>query len=1022
MTAAFRAAGAKVVGTTTGVAVTAPAGVAVGDLEILVAGTIAGGSVTISANGGSAWTAISGSPIDVTGGEKLYVWWRIRQTGDTNPSVLAGSDHFIAARMAVTVGTFDTADPLDVENAAADVNNTTAVSWFSSPLTTIADTLHFCIVTSGADSNTQQVPVMTNANLTALTHRLTNHQTNTGGGGGFGCTTGVRTTAGSPGTWGCTLAGASPKSYVAFAVRPKPPELLETIKDEFDAALNTTLWAEKSAGAIWDAAWGGRLILPVISAYNFCSTASSGGLILTGSSVYCQVFAPVVGANSKEVFFEVIRAGQTVDKVSMYLNGVGGVWKLLMNRLPGGTAQMIDYDPVAHRCWRIRETGGTIYFETSPDAVTWTARHSQPVSWSTDNVYVNFSAGYWGTESASNAYVDNVNMPPSIEPSATLADDFNRADATPPSGSWTGSWAGVWRITSNELNHPTGTWDGLSYTDMVLTTDCVAIWDLVAVGADASHLQLFINRIEADDTGYFVDISPIVGGTQTAYLRRRLLAADSVISGATVTGAQGLAAGDKLALKRVGARIEYWHQKAGVWTLIADATDAAPLTAPGAPGIFANGAFRVDNFAADPLPRGPSISEADSVTTADALTLVADYVLPLADTATGSDALAMDESFVLVDSATPTDALAVDVGVVLADTAVTSDLLTLETAQDLSLADTAVPADALALDVGVTLADATTSTDNLSIDIGQEMALADTATATDALSLAFDIEFADVATAADTPTFVSVYEMAFTDAVGTADTLGVDQVLLVVDTVPLADLLAMEDVLVLGDSIPTSDAILVVVTIDCPVDPMTGLPLSGQAITGYWEACVPNPGMKLGGITPGLVAYSGGEIMDPVTAGLTLGTYLPTAAVYEFDITPTAGLGLGAYVTVPMLDPVPTTGLALGSYLPAITVEGVERAPTAGLLLGGAVPSLQTSQAIPIPSAGLLLGATVPKFVGATLLLPVHCVDTDLEDVTCETPVLTNGTKSISLQAVSEPDLILEEVLAASVSLPDTES
>src|SRR6478752_4165110 len=64
----FRAAGAKSVGTTLAVTVSAPAGVATGDLEILIASTIAGGSVSITTDGGGAWTSLGSQ--DVTAGEK----------------------------------------------------------------------------------------------------------------------------------------------------------------------------------------------------------------------------------------------------------------------------------------------------------------------------------------------------------------------------------------------------------------------------------------------------------------------------------------------------------------------------------------------------------------------------------------------------------------------------------------------------------------------------------------------------------------------------------------------------------------------------------------------------------------------------------------------------------------------------------------------------------------------------------------------------------------------------------------
>ena len=247
----FRAAGAKVAGTTAGLAVTAPAGVATGDLEILVASTIAGGTCSISAAGGSAWTAMTGSPQDVTGGEKLYVWWRIRQAGDSDPSVSAASDHFLAARMAITTGTFDPTTPFELAQAGSETTSDTSFSFATTGSTAGADRLCFCICTSGFDSNTHQVPAMTNAQLGSLTGRFTNHNTSNGAGGGFGCTSGTKVVAGALGTFACTIVTASSKAYIAFAVRPIPPLLPdnETMIDDFnradasvDAGAGATLW------------------------------------------------------------------------------------------------------------------------------------------------------------------------------------------------------------------------------------------------------------------------------------------------------------------------------------------------------------------------------------------------------------------------------------------------------------------------------------------------------------------------------------------------------------------------------------------------------------------------------------------------------------------------------------------------------------------------------------------------------------------------------------------------------------
>ncbi len=224
--AEFRAAGAK--STAVGVVtVSAPIGIATGDLEILVAGTIAGGSVSITTDGGSAWTALGSQ--DVTAGEKLYAWYRIRQAGDGNPAVTPGSDHVVACRLAYKAGTFDTTTPIDNWTVSSEATSDTSFSWAPGFSTSVDNCLVAVVSTSGFDSNTAQVPVCTNAALASLTSRA-NHETLNGGGGGYGVTDGYLATAGTVGTFACTYANASPKAYAAFAIRPDPAATAWTVE------------------------------------------------------------------------------------------------------------------------------------------------------------------------------------------------------------------------------------------------------------------------------------------------------------------------------------------------------------------------------------------------------------------------------------------------------------------------------------------------------------------------------------------------------------------------------------------------------------------------------------------------------------------------------------------------------------------------------------------------------------------------------------------------------------------------
>ena len=215
----FRAAGAKSNGTTSAVTVAAPTGLATGDLEILIAEVPTAATCSITTVGGGSWSAVTGTPITVAAGEKLYVWYRQRAGGDSDPAVTASADHVCAARLAYQTGTYNTSDPLDVETTGTETTSDTSYSFAPGVSTTVNDSLVLNISTILRDSNSASVPVCTNANLTALASRA-DYCTTSGLGGGFGVTEGRLAVAGAVGTFATTYAAVSPKSMIVFAIKP----------------------------------------------------------------------------------------------------------------------------------------------------------------------------------------------------------------------------------------------------------------------------------------------------------------------------------------------------------------------------------------------------------------------------------------------------------------------------------------------------------------------------------------------------------------------------------------------------------------------------------------------------------------------------------------------------------------------------------------------------------------------------------------------------------------------------------
>ena len=212
-----------------------------GDIVILVASTIAGATMSITANGSiGTWNAIGTGHQDVTGGEHLYAWWGVWSSGTTGPTVTPTSDHACAGTMAYYNA--NTVNPIDVVAWSSEATSDTSYSHVTGLTSTVNLSMVISICSSGYDSTTGQFSgAATNASLTSITRRL-NYQTNSNGGGGFGVAEGVKAAAGTCGTWASTLAQASPKAYVCFVLKP-PTDTTLTVSECFHGSTDDTAGA-----------------------------------------------------------------------------------------------------------------------------------------------------------------------------------------------------------------------------------------------------------------------------------------------------------------------------------------------------------------------------------------------------------------------------------------------------------------------------------------------------------------------------------------------------------------------------------------------------------------------------------------------------------------------------------------------------------------------------------------------------------------------------------------------------------
>lgn len=187
-------------------------------------------------------------------------------------------------------------------------------------------------------------------------------------------------------------------------VNPK----LSTIADLFGgSALNTTLWNDTSGAP--DVTLDTSLDrVQILCQSYYPSLAADGPYDATDSSLFARVSPAPIGAGTTQTIMRI--AVDSSNRVTYYCDG-GGILTARVTNAGVNTDVVIGtYDAYSHAWWRLREAGGTIFFDTAPDGWTWTQRASIAHAWDATAVQVVFLCGYYGTETSGMAgYVDHVN-------------------------------------------------------------------------------------------------------------------------------------------------------------------------------------------------------------------------------------------------------------------------------------------------------------------------------------------------------------------------------------------------------------------------------------------------------------------------------------------------------------------------------------------------------------------------------------------------------------------------------------
>jgi hypothetical protein len=116
--------------------------------------------------------------------------------------------------------------------------------------------------------------------------------------------------------------------------------------------------------------------------------ASAMAYDLSESAIITQI-QTVPAVNTCNAF---LRASTTSNDFIMF---TANLTSLTCLHGAGGSQQQVcqvPFDPVAHKLWRLRGTGGTVYWETSPDGTTWTTQYSEPAAIALDALGIGVGA------------------------------------------------------------------------------------------------------------------------------------------------------------------------------------------------------------------------------------------------------------------------------------------------------------------------------------------------------------------------------------------------------------------------------------------------------------------------------------------------------------------------------------------------------------------------------------------------------------------------------------------------------
>jgi hypothetical protein len=174
------------------------------------------------------------------------------------------------------------------------------------------------------------------------------------------------------------------------------------LADTFTEATAAPRWADFGAGGAVAATVLGRLrvTLPQVgSTMAYAGFVTQGAYSLRDHRLSIEVPTMVATTGHAQAVVQLLHTeGAVTEKVGILQQN--GLLYFFVDSPASTFNQTVPYSATAQRFWQLREQGGNLFYETSPDGVTWTPQISTVTPFDVSQVRIELSAGIFQPEIA----------------------------------------------------------------------------------------------------------------------------------------------------------------------------------------------------------------------------------------------------------------------------------------------------------------------------------------------------------------------------------------------------------------------------------------------------------------------------------------------------------------------------------------------------------------------------------------------------------------------------------------------